>query len=369
MFKRKIFPVLAGMAAAACALAAPATPAAADTPAPAAAVFKGALDLPATINPQLALANRMTAVAQAGTALVAVGPRGHILVSRNGGADWKQAPSPVSSDLVAVRFLDAQRGWAVGHDGVVLHSADGGASWVLQLDGRRAARIAAEHAARDPGLDDEARDFAARFAEEGADKPLLDVLFINASEGFVVGAFNTVFRTMDGGRSWEPLFARTDNPNISHLYALAQHRGEVYAAGERGLLLRWDRAGERFAALASPYGGSFFGLLDTGDELLAYGLRGNLFASADGGASWRKLATPAPDSVVGGASLGAGRYALVTRGGRVLLGGAGDSAVKASPVRHPMPYAAVAAAGDTALVTAGGRGLRIETISAHLQEK
>ena len=110
-----------------------------------AAGFKDPLDTPALINPALAAASRMTAVTSAGANLVAVGPRGHILVSNDQGKTWKQSPSPVSADLVAVRFVTPQKGWAVGHDGVVLHSADGGATWAKQFDGRRALEVIKTH--------------------------------------------------------------------------------------------------------------------------------------------------------------------------------------------------------------------------------
>ncbi len=35
-------------------------------------------------------------------------------------------------------FSHAAKGWAVGHDGVVLHTSDGGESWRMQLDGNQA---------------------------------------------------------------------------------------------------------------------------------------------------------------------------------------------------------------------------------------
>ena len=56
----------------------------------------------------------------------------------------------------------------------------------------------------------------------------------------------------------------------------------VLLAGEQGLLLKSGDGGASFGALASPYKGSFFGLLAarTG-TLVAYGLRGNAFRSAD----------------------------------------------------------------------------------------
>ena len=36
-------------------------------------------------------------------------------------------------------FIDQQKGWVSGHDGVVLHSSDGGENWIKQLDGYEAA--------------------------------------------------------------------------------------------------------------------------------------------------------------------------------------------------------------------------------------
>ena len=106
----------------------------------AAAGFQDPLALPAQAS---AFAHRslLQGAARAGTRLVAVGQRGHIVHSDDDGASWKQASVPVSSDLTAVRFVNENRGWAVGHDGVVLHSADGGRNWTLQLDGRRANQL------------------------------------------------------------------------------------------------------------------------------------------------------------------------------------------------------------------------------------
>ncbi|WP_395407138.1 WD40/YVTN/BNR-like repeat-containing protein [Pseudoduganella sp. UC29_106] len=339
----------------------------------AAGEYKGPLDVAAKVNTEFAQSHRLTAVASTGRNLVAVGPRGHILTSGNGGRDWTQVPSPVSSDLVAVRFVNESEGWAVGHDGIVLHSVDAGRTWARQLDGRQAAAIVDQYYKRAAAAGDEQavkqQDALARFVQEGADKPFLDVLFLTPKEGFVVGAFNAAFRTRDGGQTWEPLLTRVDNPNSNHLYSLATHGGELYAAGERGLLLRWDRQQERFVALSSPYQGSFFGLLDTGKELVAYGLRGNVYATSDGGKSWSKVDTPAPDSVVGGTSLAGGRYVLVTRGGRLLLNKGEGSGFEKLAARHAMAYAAVTAAGGESLVTAGSGGVQVETISALAQEK
>ena len=77
------------------------------------------LDLPAKAS-ALAQRSPLLDLARAGSRLVAVGQRGHILYSDDEGGRWQQARVPVSSDLNAVTFPTPEQGWAVGGDGVVL---------------------------------------------------------------------------------------------------------------------------------------------------------------------------------------------------------------------------------------------------------
>src|SRR5439155_13096418 len=79
------------------------------------AAFVDVLDTPAQISP-LATKSLLQSVTRAGDRLIAVGQRGHIVVSTDNGATWKQAAVPVSSDLNSVFFIDDKQGWVVGHD-------------------------------------------------------------------------------------------------------------------------------------------------------------------------------------------------------------------------------------------------------------
>ena len=88
-------------------------------------------------------------LARADARIVAVGQRGHVLLSDDQGKTWRQAEVPVSSDLVAVAFPTATQGWAVGHDGVVLRSADAGATWTRVLDGNQLGAAMVEHYKRE----------------------------------------------------------------------------------------------------------------------------------------------------------------------------------------------------------------------------
>lgn len=326
---------LGGCAAAACIMIASAINA---------ALAADVLATPAVDSPlaQRALVNGLAA---AGARLVAVGQRGHILYSDDHGASWRQARVPVSADLTAVHFPTPQMGWAVGHDGVVLHSADSGATWALQLDGRRAAQALA----------------ARQLAAHGPDEPFLDVWFEDARRGYAVGAFGLLFCTTDSGKSWEPALQLADNPRGLHLNAIRPAGGALYIAGEQGLLLRMPAGGERFAAVATPYQGSFFGVLGTPQSVLAFGLRGNAFRSADGGRSWQKIDTGVPAGLTAGAVMPDGHLVLVSQGGHVLSsadGGATFARVDATPGHA----ASVAADGKGGLVIGGARGLRLQAI-------
>ena len=95
-------------------------------------------------------------------------------------------------------------------------------------------------------------DEAKRFAAEGADKPFLDVWFDDENVGYVVGVFNLVFRTDDGGKHWVPWFDRTDNPKRYHLYAVRRVGDDLYAAGEQGIVLKLDAEGAALPRRADP---------------------------------------------------------------------------------------------------------------------
>ena len=56
----------------------------------------------------------------------------------------------------------------------------------------------------------------------------------------------------DGGRSWESWFDRTANPKFFNLYAIRPAGGGLFIAGEGGLLLKLDGAGQQFNALTVP---------------------------------------------------------------------------------------------------------------------
>lgn len=334
-----------------------------------AAEYRDVLDTPAAAS-ALAPAGLLNGLARAGKRIVAVGQRGHVVYSDDAGRTWVQAKVPVSSDLVAVTFPTPLQGWAVGHDGVVLHSADSGATWTRQLDGRSAgqamvAYYTAEAAKGGLGTPEQAAKLvgeAKRFAEQGAENPLLDVWFENEQTGFVVGAFNLILRTNDGGKTWEPWFHRSENPKALHLYAVHPAGGELYISGEQGLLLKLDAQAGRFRAVQVPYQGTLFGITGSAKSVVVFGLRGNAFRSTDGGKTWQKIETGLQVGLTGGTD-DEGRLVLVSQAGHVLVSADDGASFKPLKIERPLPAAAVVGADKNAVVIAGPRGVRAQPLN------
>lgn len=334
---------------------------------PAQAAYQDPLDVPAVMSVR-ATTSMLNAVTRTPAGrFVAVGRRGHVLLSEDG-KSWRQAPVPVSTDLVAVTFVDADRGWAVGHGGVILASVDGGKTWFKQLDGRQAARLLVEHyaaqAVSNPqSVNAEDAADAARFEQDGPGRPFLDIWFDAAGQrGYAIGAYNLLFATIDGGKTWQPRPERMANERKLHLTAIANVGRDVFVAGEQGLLARLNPDTGYFDSVGTPYAGSFFGVTGQDGLLVLFGLQGNAYRSQDRGATWQKLESGFQAALTSG---------TVTEDGLLVLGGQnGTLLVSADQGLHfvalrpvdAAPIFGLAPAGPGRVVVVGARGARLQTL-------
>lgn len=302
-------------------------------------------------------------VTYAGDRLVAVGERGIVLLSDDGGKSWRQAKVPVGVTLTRVKFSGAKAGWIVGHYGVVLHTADGGETWVQQLDGIAAAQLtlaAAQSRAKTSPADATVKwqlTEAERLAKDGPDKPFFDLHFFDDKRGFIIGAYNLMFMTEDGGKIWRPWLDRLDNPKSLHLYAMTGVGETLYVAGEQGLFLRSQDGGKNFRRLAMPYAGSFFTIaLQPSGQIVVAGLRGNSFRSTDQGTTWEKVEGSPPISINAVTVLQDGSLLLANQAGQLLLSRDGGSL---APLHTPLVPAlsAVLPLRDGTLLGVGMRGV------------
>jgi photosystem II stability/assembly factor-like uncharacterized protein len=304
-----------------------------------------AADQPAQLEP-LASQSLMLDLAMAGKRLVSVGERGHVMLSDDQGRNWRQAKSvPTRAMLTAVFFVDADYGWAVGHDETILNTVDGGETWTR-----------------------------SHFAPE-AQQPLLDLWFANRVSGIAVGAYGAYFTTNDGGRTWSgakfapaPPAGTTaaapvdefDLPPDYHLNRIVGVGNRLYIAAERGQLYRSDDRGANWRALKSPYEGSFFGLVPIrGEGLLAFGLRGRLFKSGDGGENWFPVESHTTAMLTDGIAINDLRVVIGGLAGVILVSRDAGATFRLTQQDDRKGVSAVLPGPPGAVVVAGEGGVRV----------
>jgi photosystem II stability/assembly factor-like uncharacterized protein len=200
------------------------------------------------------------------------------------------------------------------------------------------------------------------FTEQGPDKPFLDVWFENDTTGFIIGAYNLIFRTADGGKTWEPWFDRTENSKRFHLYSIRPVGQELYISGEQGLILKLDQKTGRFTAQKTPYNGSFFGVTGKSGAVVAFGLRGNVFRSANGGSAWQKIETGVQAGLTGATVTQDGKIVIVSQNGDVLISADDGASFKPVKMDQSIYATAVASIDKDSLLIAGIRGVLVKTL-------
>lgn len=266
-------------------------------------------------------------ISRADGLLAVVGERGHILTSQDGGKSWTQKDVPTRSTLTGVHFHDRRLGWAVGHDGVILRTTDGGNRW---------QRV--------------------QWAPED-EAPFLDVWFADANRGIAVGAYGRYYSTTDGGLTWTEKTIADEDFHLNQIASSAS--GRLYIAGESGNALRSEDGGENWKLLSVGYEGSMFGVLPLeGDVVLMFGLRGNLLRSENAGESWTPVETGVLTMLNSGVRLNDGRIVIVGLGGTVLLSDDGGRSFRQVPQSSRAGIQSVIDAGNGQLVLCGEFGVR-----------
>ena len=280
-------------------------------------------------------------LALAGKRLVAVGERGHVLLSDDQGKSWRQAKAvPTRTTLTSVFVASERQLWATGHGGMVLGSADAGDSWT----------VAAGKADGPDVL------MAVRVGADG--------------HGLAVGGFGVALATADGGKTWKPHTLIDGEAGERHLNRIVvTPAGTWLVAAEGGHVLRGTGgtggiAGMNWAAVKTPYAGSLWtgtalaGAAGTAGGVLMGGMRGNLVRSTDDGKTWQHQPVAGAGSFTACTLLADGRLLLVGVDGTVVLGDAAAAQFKLQQLDDRATLTGVAALPGGALVAASMAGAR-----------
>lgn len=170
---------------------------------------------------------------------------------------WQAQSSGTSQVLLGVAFTDANRGYAVGTNGVIRVTSDGGSSWSGQASG------------------------TSRF--------LRDVYFTSPTHGVIVGESGLILRTTDGA-TWAPKSSGTTE-HLVHVDFLDGNVG--MACGQGGVILKTTDGGATWAAQNSGTNVELPGVdLIDATTAVAVGFGGTILRTANGGSSWANVSVP-----------------------------------------------------------------------------
>ena len=223
----------------------------------------------------------------------AVGLEGEIVFTKDGGSTWSTQSSGTTSRLRNVFFLDESTGWVVGDTGTILHTTDGGANWVAQ-------NSASTNSLSDICFVDASNGWAVgrdgkilhtsdggsnwKSQNSGTTWTLASVSFSDTKNGWAVGSGSTIVHTSDGGENWLPQNSGVTG-FLSGVYFLDANKG--WAAGAAGRILQTIDGGDNWAsqnsAITSSLSDIYFVDASNG---WAVGRFGRIVHTSDGGNNW-----------------------------------------------------------------------------------
>lgn len=188
----------------------------------------------------------------------AAGNFGTILKTTDNGNDWVKLNTGISDKFTSLDFIDSNTGYAGGNDQLLLKTTDAGQTWTnLVLPS------------------------APNFS-------LLDIKFINANTGYVLGFFifnSTIWKTTDGGQSWATQTTAGAN-YLNNLYFLNETTGFASGGSFGGEMIRTTNGGASWSLVyTDSYAKHTIVFLNA---LTGYcgSDQGRMYRTTDGGSTW-----------------------------------------------------------------------------------
>ena len=231
---------------------------------------------------------------------------------------WQTLNSGSSSDLVAVYFTFAERGFIAGDKGYFAQTTNGGKTWTKQF-------IYTEEDINEIYFRNEKNgyvvagkkmfltDDAGRSWRElkiydpknfrSATPEFLSVRFADKKRGFIVGSLinkggeiidSLVFRTDDGGESWARIIVPS-KLELFHLDFVSSSRGWI--VGDKGLILTTEDGGVNWRKQDSGTVNTLYNVdFRDSSEGYAVGGKGTILRTENGGDSWQTVKTSFPNT-------------------------------------------------------------------------
>ena len=218
----------------------------------------------------------------------ASGYYGTLLHTTDGGKSWLRRPLQFNDLVRRIKFITSQSGWLVTHRGRIMHTGDGGKNWEVQ------------------------QQFKA--------VNLRSIDMLDSMTGWVVGHEATILHTQNGGKSWEPqslAFQSKDPPRLNGI--AAYDANSAVLVGEFGTIARTRDGGAHWEIIKSPVDVTYTSVAISGDYAIAVGLNGTMVKIPKNG-SVQFLRSPAAAHLFDIALTESGHGLAVGAGGAVAIG-------------------------------------------------
>ncbi|MGH7560742.1 MAG: WD40/YVTN/BNR-like repeat-containing protein [Gemmatimonadales bacterium] len=241
---------------------------------------------------------------------------------------WEPVSFSEDIDLREVFFVTADKGWAVGGKGTIIHTKDGGATWTAQLGGDPAA---AEGRVTLLRFIDETHGWAVKDnrilrTEDGeswedlgaAPQYIHELAMSSPMEGVAAGYLgmgrnpSTLLKTRDGGKTWKPVAGCAVKAVVGGLnrefgceviriqfvtasvgYLVARYQCAGMGCSPPPILGKTEDAGESWRFFVGPGDADVVGATDlffTDENTgIVHTTDGKLSRTTDGGVTWKGL--------------------------------------------------------------------------------
>jgi photosystem II stability/assembly factor-like uncharacterized protein len=227
---------------------------------------------------------------------------GYILKSRDVGRHWKRLTRPFG--LVAVAALNAKQAWAVGKKGRILHTADGGTHWTRQTSGVKVnlghvvfadARYGWAAGAKGTLLRtiDGGRHWLAKRIHAAGSATIGQLSFADDRHGLALASLlhARLLKTSNGGRTWSLSQLPIDSDRPTAAIMLDATHALLIAfnptVADHAHFWTTSDGGATWQQGTDLPGADLYGAVArSGAQLCAVGSFGNVATSKDGGATW-----------------------------------------------------------------------------------
>src|SRR5688500_4664806 len=202
----------------------------------------------------------------------AVGSKGTLLKTEDGGLNWKPTTAPTTAIVRDISFLDEQNGWLVCEVNIyelttkeqarafLMKTTDGGENWT---------RVELK------GID--------------VNSVLVRAVFSRGGRGWSFGENGLIYATRDGGETWNPLYSPTRRLLLGGFF-VDDDRGWIVGAG--ATIIQTSDGGETWYQSRLPqvdksvrFTAAWFVDNRIG---WAVGSAGNVYHTTNGGRTWQK---------------------------------------------------------------------------------